>query len=95
MDRIEFKQQNGTYATARVVDALPQAEEIDFHSGVDQIIKCDRLIGANENKSADDGYYDFYEVTEFWGSQCSDPAEFDDNHEVYYIAVWNEYDDEE
>lgn len=90
MTTISFRTASGARGTARIVSELPQVEQLDFSAGFDQIIRCDRLNAASV-RDFDDGFYVFYQVTEFFGSQCDDPSDYDSNHESYVIAVWQEY----
>ena len=84
----------GKEYTARVADRIPEVEKIDYTAGRDQIVACEPVAGI-QTRDTDDGYYEFFEITEFWGSQCDDPADFSANSEAYYIAVWQEYEDAE
>lgn len=91
MERTQYKDiPTGRYHEARIVDELPTVEKLDYTCGHDQIIRCDHLICASDPITRDYGWYEFYRVTEFWGSQCDDPDEFDSNSETYDIAVWQE-----
>lgn len=92
MEYVNFKDTlSGRFYKARVFDAVPEVEDIDYNGGINQIIACEPVLGARPTREYDEGTYDFYEVVEFLGSQCNEPEDFEDNSERYFIAVWSEY----
>lgn len=83
------------FAKAEVVSELPEVEKLDFAAGRNQIVRCEKLDFAVQNSQSDDGCYEFFEVEEFWGSQCNDPEDYEQNSTVYYIALFHEFDDDD
>lgn len=96
MKYVKFKDTlSGRFYEARVFDAAPEVEDIDYNAGRNQIISCEPVIGARPAREYDEGSYDFYEVVEFWGRQCNSPEDFEENSERYFIAVWYQYEEAE
>lgn len=90
MDRIRFFDGN-RLCSAKVFDNVPQVEELDVAGGFNQIVRFDKIIGARPAQDVDYGYYEFYVVEEYLGSQNDDSDCVEDNTDHYYAAIWTDW----